>query len=202
MSGRRDPAVAEAHRARLAELYLRHRMPLYRIAEELGVNPKTVQADLRVLEQRWVESAAVDFSAARAAELARIDQLETVAWEAWERSCGEKTATTTKRVTEAVMIDGKVVAGAQREKGESQIRREQMLGNPAFLERVAWCIDRRCKLLGLDEPEKIDIAVRDRRQSPVVGDPAIVTDAQDLILRFSQASQPPPIAAGKGGYEA
>ncbi len=36
-------------------------------------------------------------------------------------------------------------------------RSEQRNGNPAYLSGVQWCIDRRCKLLGLDAPIKAQI---------------------------------------------
>lgn len=39
---------------------------------------------------------------------------------------------------------------------EVEIYRETREGNPAFLDRVCWCIERRAKMLGLDEPAKFE----------------------------------------------
>lgn len=39
---------------------------------------------------------------------------------------------------------------------EVEIYRETREGNPAFLDRVCWCIERRAKMLGLDEPTKFE----------------------------------------------
>ena len=37
---------------------------------------------------------------------------------------------------------------------------ENSVGDPRWLERIAWCISQRCKILGLDAPTKIDLTVR------------------------------------------
>ena len=66
----------------------------------------------------------------------RIDNLEAVAWDAWEHSKENKETSTTKQV-------GNVTT-------EATTRLECQSGNPAFLEMVLKCIDRRCRLMGLD----------------------------------------------------
>jgi hypothetical protein len=88
-----------------------------------------------------------DFDQAITEELARIDQLEREAWGEWERS---KTVREKSKTTKA-----------QRQKGDestAQLEREGRLGDPRYLERVAWCIERRIKLLGLDAPERRELS--------------------------------------------
>ena len=45
--------------------------------------------------------------------------------------------------------------GKQRGSAKAVIEKETMLGNPAYLAGVMSCIERRCKILGLDAPTKI-----------------------------------------------
>ena len=100
------------------------------IAADLGVSQSTISADLKKLQRRWQASALVDLNAAKAQELAKIDNLEREYWEAWTRSCADA-ETVVKKAKEAT----------QTIKGQA--------GDPRFLAGVQWCIERRCKLLGL-----------------------------------------------------
>lgn len=80
-------------------------------------------------------------------ELARIDNLEREAWDEYERS--KKTfKMRRKRKTEGGEGPGKTV---------KEVRKEERLGDPRYLERISWCIEQRCKILGFydrDQTEK------------------------------------------------
>lgn len=81
-------------------------------------------------------------------ELARINKLETTYWKAWENS----TTGRTKREYEGGIAQGnKLPRGAKLKKYTS----EELFGDPRYLHGVQWCVDRRCKLLGLDKPIEI-----------------------------------------------
>ena len=134
----------EQDRREVTTLYLQGKTQL-EIAQKLDLSRQQIGYDLKVIQGQWRETTTFDLDTAKTVELSRIDVLERVAWEAWERSQEPKEVTLTKQ------IDG----GDTRK--EASIRREGQSGNPAFLERVGWCIDRRCKLLGLDAPIKADI---------------------------------------------
>jgi len=108
------------------------------------ITRQTISRDIKTLQERWLESSLVDFNKAKARELAKIDELEITYWKAWRRSLE-------KRVIES----GKTVQTTDGEKSEARYREEQMLGNPLYLQGIQWCIDRRCKLFGLDAPDKI-----------------------------------------------
>jgi hypothetical protein len=58
-------------------------------------------------------------------------------------------------------------------------RSEGQAGDPRFLQGVACCIDRRCKLLGLDKPDKVTI---DWRQNLPDGFDASTVEAQFAAL--------------------
>ena len=139
----RTKTERERDRALLAKLYFQGWLQAD-IAEKIGVSRQQIGYDLGVLRKRWQASALIDFNAAKARELARVDNLEREYWETWERSKEQKESTLTKRVD----------AGAKR--NEAQVRRESQIGDPRFLTGVQWCIERRCKILGVDAPTKVE----------------------------------------------
>jgi hypothetical protein len=82
----RNPRQRELDLVTLAGMYLRG-LPQHECAERLRVSRQQVGYDLAILRKRWQESADTDFAAKVAQELARLDHVESVAWEAWDRSC-------------------------------------------------------------------------------------------------------------------
>jgi hypothetical protein len=138
----RDPAQLARDRRRVADLYLKGWIQAD-IAEEVGLNQGTVSRDLKALHKEWLASALVDIDEAKSRELAKIDKLEREYWQAWERS-QEDAETVTKKATETGGVERK--EGAIVTKGQA--------GDPRFLAGVQWCIERRCKILGIDAPEK------------------------------------------------
>lgn len=109
------------------------------------ISQQTISKDLKTIQKRWLESSLIDFNEAKAQSLAKIDYLEAVAWEAYELS----KEPIVKRKT-AKKVDGETVEATQ----------EVSLGygDPRFLDKVNWCIDRRIKLLGLDAPTKRELS--------------------------------------------
>jgi hypothetical protein len=128
----RTPLERERDLAALATLYFRG-MPQYLCAERLGVSRQQVGYDLAVLRKRWQASALADFGARLAQELARLDHLEAVAWQAWERSCRDEEA-----AHEA--CEGGRTRSRKTVRGRS--------GNPAFLEQISRCIEARLRVMG------------------------------------------------------
>ena len=149
---RRSKAQRERDLAQISQRYLRGE-PQTRIAETLDVSQQTVSNDLKELQRRWQASALVDLNAAKAQELAKIDNLEREYWEAWERSC-EDAGTVVKKAKE-----GGAKEATQTIKGQA--------GDPRFLTGVQWCIERRCKLLGLDAPIAVDAALNIANTTPL-----------------------------------
>jgi hypothetical protein len=160
---KRNAAQIAANRRDIAHLYLRERLSQAEIGTRLGMTQQMVSYDLRALEREWVKAGLMDLTAHKAAELARINELECTYWDAWEKSLGIREISTT----------GKTADGA----AHAQIRKEPREGNPAFLAGVQWCIDRRCKLLGLDAPSRSEL-------SGPQGGPIEVNDAREQLLRL------------------
>ena len=115
------------------------------IAEETGLSQPTVSRDLKALQRDWLESALIDFNEAKAQELAKVDRLEREYWVAWEASKEDKEVQTTEKVK-----------GDKTARSKAQVRREGQVGNPSFLAGVQWCIERRCKILGIDAAAKVE----------------------------------------------
>lgn len=139
---RRSSSQIARDRQREADLYLQGWLQVD-IAAELGIDQSTVSRDLKALQKDWLNSALRDFDELKAQELAKIDRLEREYWRAWERSCED---------TETLRQEGKpeeVAKIVKTAKGQA--------GNPQFLQGVQWCIERRCKVLGVEAASKLDV---------------------------------------------
>ena len=135
-------------RKRVAGMYLQG-MSQWEIGRQLGVTQQCIAKDVQALEKEWLASAVVDIDAAKAKELARIDRLERVAWRAWRRSCQRKEKATTR-------MEKKLHEDAQQAKTVTSKATELRDGNPEYLKRVEWCISKRCELLRLNPPQRLE----------------------------------------------
>jgi len=135
-------------RKRVAGMYLQG-MSQWEIGRQLGVTQQCIAKDVQALEKEWLASAVVDIDAAKARELARIDRLERVAWRAWRRSCQRKEKATTR-------MEKKLHEDAQQAKTVTSKATELRDGNPEYLKRVEWCISKRCELLRLNPPQRLE----------------------------------------------
>lgn len=99
---------------------------------------RMVSYDIQKLVEEWKKRSVSEISERKTIELEKIDNLEREYWDAWERSKDPaKTAT-------------------QRAGDITQTVRDSD-GDPRFLQGVQWCIERRIKLFGLDEPSKAKV---------------------------------------------
>lgn len=138
----RSQAQIDHDRAEIARRYLRGEIQSA-IGQALGMTQQMVSYDLKAIEREWQAAAVHDLSEAKARELAKIDHLEVTYWEAWESSREDKEIATQKQT-----------GSGDAAKRDVTLRKEGQAGSPAFLTGVQWCIERRCKLLGLDAPVK------------------------------------------------
>ena len=139
-----------ARRQQVAERYLRGEYQSA-IAQSFGVDTATISRDLAAVRALWLASAIRDFDAAKAQELAKIDEVERAAWGAWERSTKDKEVA----VQES---DGTLDQQTRKPRlKKATFRKEGQSGNPAFLSTILNCIERRCSILGLDAPKRFVI---------------------------------------------
>lgn len=160
-SGTRQSTELTLRRAKVMDLYLKgESQPA--IARKLKLSQPTVSRDLEHCREEWKARAAEDFKAHVAESLARVDRLELEAWRAWERSVGthkkrvEKSEPTIPAPTQETMDPLPAMAPVDAVT-EVTVTTEKLNGDPRYLERIAGCIDRRIKLLGLDAPKRVDV---------------------------------------------
>lgn len=140
----------------ISECYLKaygFRIIADKVFEEHGIKISHTTARNYVLKLReeWKKERLNNMDEAKNVELQRIDRLETKYWEAWERSIEETKKTKNKQRATPRRTDG---GGTEMSvlTADKEIMTEERLGDPRYLEGVRWCIDKRCKILGLDAP--------------------------------------------------
>jgi len=130
--------------------YFSQGMNQFEIADLVGVERSTVSLDLKALEKQWIEAAVDEIAAYKAQEIIKINNMEREAYEAWEKSKNEK-ETKSKKQSDLTSL----------KKTELSIKTESNFGDDKYLKLVQWCIEKRCKLLGLDAPEKHELTGKD-----------------------------------------
>jgi hypothetical protein len=146
MAARRTKAQREKDLETLSRYYLTGHSQR-RIGEALGISASQVCRDFVTLQERWKASTTMHLDEIKARELARIDCMEASYWRSWRKSLkDEKIAAVEKRT------DG--TGGEQNKVGS---KRKAQCGDPSFLAGVQWCVEMRCKLLGLVAKEAPDV---------------------------------------------
>lgn len=141
---KRTPFEREQDLAKIAQAYLVGKTQA-EIAIEFKVTQQQINYDLKVLQDRWVKSSLIAIDEAKGRELAKLDNLEREYWAAWLDSKKEFRGTTAER-TRGKNFGTKV-----------QIKKERRDGDPRYLDGVMSCIERRCKIIGLDAPIKTEL---------------------------------------------
>lgn len=142
---RRNPGTSNEtsvikRRETVAEMYLRQQ-PQSAIAARTGVHISTISRDLKWLREYWLSNALRDMDEAKAQELARIDTLEAEYWSQYLLS-----KETRKRKITKGRGSGESERPDQIEQWEIS---EQLPGDPRYLSGIQWCIEQRCKILGI-----------------------------------------------------
>lgn len=152
-ANKRNPTEQARDRRLIAHLYLFEHLSQAEIAARLSaragvdytLSRQMIGYELQALQQAWLQAGLMDLNEAKARELARLDELERAYWLEWEKSCRDRVAT--KR--------HKVQHGEKGDLDETVTVTAYGMGDPRYLEGVHRCIERRCKLLGLDEPTTV-----------------------------------------------
>jgi len=148
----RSVAQQERDRREISRLYLQG-MYQADIAERLGLSQPTVSRDIQALIDEWKIERVYDINEAKARELAKVDNLELEYWEAWHRS--QQNAEKEIKKGKGITKDGKVASQEIQRVSEGQT------GDPRFLSGIQWCIERRCLILGVDSPKKMEHSGKD-----------------------------------------
>lgn len=140
----------QARRREVSLLYLQGKSQL-EIAGKLNITQQQVSHDLKKLREVWQHEMASNIDEAKARELAKIDNLEREYWTAWEKSKKD--------------YEQKIVKASGSAKKANKVERTEkemiVMGDPRFLQGVQWCIERRCKIIGIDAPERKELTGKD-----------------------------------------
>jgi hypothetical protein len=114
------------------------------IAKEIGVSQSQISLDLKEVQTRWRERSILNIDDWKAEELAKVDRIEAELWIAWHDS---------RRPTQ-VKNAQKTTAGRYPGKTVSQ-KETSSAGDPRFMFGILECIEKRCRILGLHAPTKL-----------------------------------------------
>lgn len=140
-----------SRQSEISRYYLQGKTQL-EIADLLSCSVGTVNRDLQILNKRWLESAQADINARKARELAKLDRLEGQAWESFFLSNRVIEKGQGKRKTPSAKSGGR-----DKESFNQFVKEVETAGDPRFLNIVADCIERRCRIIGIDAPGKIEV---------------------------------------------
>jgi hypothetical protein len=126
------------------------------IAEKLNISQQQISYDLKIIQHQWKQQTAIDFDKYKARILAEIALAKKKAWEGWNRSCEEfKSRSISAKPVQVRDDKGNVITESLKPTSQT-IHTETRVGDPRFLAEINRLIERECKLLGLDAPERID----------------------------------------------
>jgi len=138
-------AQREEHLSEVAHLRAAHKQPS-EIARLRDCSVDQIYLDLQLLRKRLLAREHKDVDFLRNEELMRIEAIEVEAWRAWWRS----------QEPEETTISGRSTTEDETTERASLTRR-QRVGDARFLDTIYKCVDKRCELLGLDAPIKVDL---------------------------------------------
>jgi hypothetical protein len=145
----------------VARMYVRgksqHEMALElnKLYVDRHISKKTIHQDLEYIQKSWWQSTLFDFNAAKAKELARIDETEREAWDAWDRSKEKHVKIEYEISDDQVPFSVDKIADVKRKKKRKMI--EATVGDIKYLEMVERMIKMRCEILGLFEAKRVQI---------------------------------------------
>lgn len=165
MAAKRERHIVERDRKAIGKLYIRG-YSNREIAEQLcslfssenapySISHVTVSKDIKWIVSEWKKSTILDLDGIKIRELEKLNLLEQTYWMAWEKSIEdyEKKA---KKLKGPLGTDRN---GKPLKPSEQELQTIDMMnfGNPSYLAGIERCIDRRCKILGIDAPSKLDL---------------------------------------------
>lgn len=149
------------------------------------VTSSMVYNDVTKIHARWINSYLVNFDDAKAKELAHIDALEKEYWEAWKNSLKPAEIVDSEKVDDSQgNLRGVSVPTYSRTKVRK--RKKDSYGEPDFLTGIQWCIEQRCKIMGLMiYTQNINVSWRKQAEEQGI-DPDGVVD--ELVKQFVSAA--------------
>lgn len=153
MAAKRTERERERDKPLITDYYLKgysYREIAQNVSATVGngysISHVTVANEINALIDEWRENSISDIERRKAIELEKLHKLEYTYWQAWHKSTQDhktqtrmvrQARTKTTEVTETDVIS---------------------MGNPAYLAGIERCIQTRCKILGVNAPDKKEIS--------------------------------------------
>jgi hypothetical protein len=117
------------------------------IGKHLNLSHVQIKRDLDAIRDGWAHRVDLNIQELTNEELAKLDRVESQAWEQWDKSIGKKSKTTTKsgRTVKDNVVD------------EKSVLEWTDCGDPRYLAVIQKCIDKRCELLRLDPDKSLKV---------------------------------------------
>lgn len=186
-ANKRTPFAIARDRLLIAEWYCQG-VPQHEIADRLGtVSREQVKYDLAAIHAEWAAKRDRLLDEHKAEQLAKIDVMEREYWAEYLRS-KEPFKRTVKHAESAK--DEK-----QPQPTRAVVTTEERLGDPRYLDGARWCIEQRCKILGLYAPtrvalEQLEEAVREQATALGLDPAAAVEEARRIVNEGRQGATP------------
>ena len=133
----------ELHLSKVAE-GLHAGKSIKQTAIELDRTGASISKDRRILRMRWAKKNTDYIQEEKFDQLEKLNRIEEEAWDAWDRSIGERSQTT-RRVVQRNGVEERIVSETT----------ETLAGDPRYLSTLNDVIRRRCSILGVDAPKEM-----------------------------------------------
>ncbi len=152
MARRGNKGEREADLNLITELYTKgrsYREIAFEVNQRHGrkITYQTVSNEIKKLLKEWEKSRNEIIDHQKFVELAKIDRLEKTYWDGYEKSCQPVKKTSTKKKGSVKQVDNVEMVSNE----------ETRVGDPRFLDGIKWCIEQRCKIFGINAPQKFDV---------------------------------------------
>jgi len=119
---------------------------MHEIADIVEVSISQVSRDMKKISEQWQKSAMEDIQKIKSEDLQELLLVQSTAWREYERSREEKVKKSMKKKT-----------GGIRSGTEQMQTKEQMVGDPKWMDVVLKCIAKREEILGYGAARKLDL---------------------------------------------
>lgn len=137
-----DPEILERRR-KVAIHWNRYGYSCMKSAKDLGVSATTIAKDRKWLLMVWRMSVEADIVETVSRECAKLDQIESELWEAWEASKIDEVMATEETYTKK--------DGADSQAACHRTRTTNRVPDVKIMDAILRCMERRARLLGLDK---------------------------------------------------
>jgi len=139
----------------IAEMYLVKGMKQVEIGRELGLSQSDVSTTIARIKKEYSTKRLNKYQTYVNHELLKLDTVEREAWAAWERSIGRSKKVVTRKDGQGNIID-------------KTITTDDLPGDPRYLTAINATVDRRIRLLGLDQPQEIIVNTLEGKLSRLI----------------------------------